>query len=176
MSVLRGDADESGAGTPLRGRRISGKNEYLDATKDRSFGMFPKFARFISRHWIWVLAAWVVVPLLLHIVAPKWDEITHDGDFAYLPPTMTSVRGEELFEKAFPDLASKSSVVLVVARSDGRLTEADLKIAGDLADEFTPKPGEKSPVTSVMRYNPDDVVGQKLKSRSAPTAGTAKPC
>ncbi len=127
--------------------------------------MFPKFARFISRHWIWVLAAWVVVPLLLHFVAPKWDEITHDGDFAYLPPTMTSVRGEELFEKAFPDLASKSSVVLVVARSDGRLTEADLKIAGDLADEFTPKPGEKSPVTSVMRYNPDDVVGQKLKSR-----------
>ena len=46
--------------------------------------MFAKFARFISRYWIAVLVAWVVIPVVLYLVAPKWDEITHDGDFAYL--------------------------------------------------------------------------------------------
>ena len=46
--------------------------------------MFPKFARFISRYWIAVLVAWVVVPAALYFVAPSWDKITHDGDFAYL--------------------------------------------------------------------------------------------
>jgi len=47
--------------------------------------MFAKFARFVSRYWIAVLAAWVVIPLALWYVAPNWDDITHDGDFAYLP-------------------------------------------------------------------------------------------
>ena len=46
--------------------------------------MFAKFARFISRYWIAVLVAWVIIPVVLFLVAPKWDEITHDGDFAYL--------------------------------------------------------------------------------------------
>ena len=68
-------------------------------------------------------------PGVLFFVAPKWDEITHDGDFAYLPPAMTSVRGEELLEKAFPDLASKSNIVLVVARPDGELTAEDKAVA-----------------------------------------------
>src|SRR5208283_3958847 len=125
--------------------------------------MFVKFARFISRHWIAVLIAWAVAPVVLFLVAPKWDEITHDGDFAYLPPTMTSVRGEELLEKAFPDLASKSSVVLVVARADGELTEQDKAIALRVAHWFTPKPDEKTPVSSVMTHD-DQVVGAKLRS------------
>ena len=135
--------------------------------------MFVKFAQFVSRHWVWVLVAWVVVPGLLYLAAPKWDEITHDGDFAYLPPVMTSVRGEELLEKTFPDLASKSNVVLVVARPDGKLTNADKAVIIRLADEFTPGPGTKSPVASVLTHE-KEVVGQKLISRSG--AGTARPC
>ena len=105
--------------------------------------MFAKFARFISRYWIGVLVAWVVIPAVLYLVAPKWDEITHDGDFAYLPPTMTSVRGEELLEKAFPELASKSNVVLVVARPDGELTDEDKAVACDWPMMFTPKARRK---------------------------------
>ncbi|MGO9109199.1 MAG: MMPL family transporter [Thermoguttaceae bacterium] len=125
--------------------------------------MFVKFARFISRFWVAVLVAWVVIPVVLFRVAPKWDDITHDGDFAYLPTVMTSVRGEELLEKAFPELASKSTVVLVVARSDGELTDRDKAVALRLADRFTPKPDEKTPVSSVMTHD-DKFVGSKLRS------------
>ena len=125
--------------------------------------MFVKFARFISRHWVAVLIAWVVVPLALRLLAPKWDDITHDGDFAYLPPTMTSVRGGELLEKAFPDLASKSSIVLVVARPDRELADADKTIALRLADMFAPKLDAKTPVSSVMTHE-DPFVGSKLRS------------
>ena len=124
--------------------------------------MFAKFARFISRHWIAVLVAWVIIPAVLFHFAPKWDEITHDGDFAYLPATMTSVRGEELLAKTFPDMTAKSNMVLVVARPDRELSDDDKAIAIRLADMFTPKPGEKM-VASVM--TPDDpFVGSKLQS------------
>src|SRR5262245_45720267 len=125
--------------------------------------MFVKFARFISRYWVCVLIAWTLLAIGFKVAAPKWDEITHDGDFAYLPSSMTSVRGEELMKEAFPDLTAKSSVVLVVARPDGRLTDEDKEVAARLAMMFkTPKEGEKSPVLSVLSYKEDDVVGRKL--------------
>ena len=150
--------------------------------------MFAKFARFISRYWIAVLVAWVVIPGVLYLVAPKWDEITHDGDFAYLPKEMKSVCGGKLLEEAFPDLASKSSVVLVVARPDSELADDDKDVAMGLADMFTPrpdemtkerlkrwfdhlgvadtllpKPDEKTPVASIMTHK-DQYVGSKLRS------------
>jgi putative drug exporter of the RND superfamily len=138
--------------------------------------MFAKFASFISRYWIAVLIAWVVVPVGLKFVAPKWDDITYDGDFDYLPEKLPSVEGQRIFKEAFPEQASKSNIVLIVARSDGRLTEEDKAIALRLADEFKP-PNQpvaegKSPVSSVM--SPDqDVVGQKLISRFEPASGQA---
>jgi putative drug exporter of the RND superfamily len=129
--------------------------------------MFAKFARFISRYWIAVLVAWVVVPVVLFLVAPKWDDITHDGDFAYLPPRLTSVRGEELQAKAFPEMTAKSNIVLVVARPGGRLTDEDKAVASRLAAMFAPKEGEKSPVLSVLSHE-KEYVGQKLISRKGP--------
>jgi putative drug exporter of the RND superfamily len=124
--------------------------------------MFANFARFIARYWVAVLVAWVVVPLGLWWVAPSWDKITHDGDFAYLPARMTSVRGTELLERDFPELPSKSSVVLVFARSDGELTDEDQATALRLKDMFSPKPGE-NPVMSVATFD-DPFIGSKLRS------------
>ncbi|MEI8374430.1 MAG: MMPL family transporter [Planctomycetota bacterium] len=125
--------------------------------------MFAKFARFISRYWIAVLVAWVIIPVVLHCVAPRWDEITHDGDFAYLPSRLSSVRGTELLEKAFPEMTAKSTVVLVAARPDSELTDEDKAVALRLADMFTPKPDEKTPVSLVMTHE-DKFVGSKLRS------------
>ena len=111
--------------------------------------MFAKFARFISRYWIGVLVAWVIIPAVLYFVAPKWDDITHDGDFAYLPSRMTSLRGGELLEKTFPELASKSNVVLVAARPDGKLTKTDEAVLSDLTAMFARKEGEE--VANIVR-------------------------
>ncbi len=129
--------------------------------------MFAKFARFISRYWIAVLIAWVVIPIVLFFVAPKWDDITHDGDFAYLPPNLTSVRGDRLQAEMFPEMTAKSNIVLVVARPDGRLTKDDKAVAIRLADMYRPEPSKKSVVISVLDHEAD-IVGQKLISRYGP--------
>ena len=56
---------------------------------------------------------------------------------------MTSVRGEELQDKTFPELTSKSNVVLVVARPDGRLTDEDKDVAVRLADDVHAQGGRE---------------------------------
>jgi putative drug exporter of the RND superfamily len=125
--------------------------------------MFAHLARFVSRHWVLVLLAWVAIPLAVAMVAPRWEDVTRDGDFAYLPARMTSARGERLLGLAFPNLNSKSQIVLVVARPDGGLQADDFAVAERLAQTFTPKEGEQTPVTSVWSHE-DPVVGRKLLS------------
>ena len=129
--------------------------------------MFARLASFVSRHWLIVLVVWVGVLVGLKLVAPRWDDITRDGDFAYLPPRMTSVRGEKLMAQAFPSAESKSELVLVVGRPKGRLRDEDYAVAGCLAETFAPKPGESSPVTSVLSYD-EPVLGHALVSRIGP--------
>jgi RND superfamily putative drug exporter len=135
--------------------------------------MFARFARFISRYWVLVLVAWIALAVGFRLAAPRWDEVTQDGDFAYLPKTLPSVIGDELMQDAFPELTAKSSVVLVVARPDGRITAADVAVVARLAEMFKPAKGEKSPVHEIMSYRPDDVVGRKLVSRYDPKKGQA---
>ena len=56
--------------------------------------MFARLADFVARHWLLVLLAWVAIPLVVSLKAPSWDEVAQDGDLAFLPPRMTSVRGK----------------------------------------------------------------------------------
>ncbi len=136
--------------------------------------MFDRLGSLVSRFWLWVLLGWVGLGLLAHFRAPRWDDVTRDGDFAYLPDWMTSVRGERLLEAAFAagpsegEALSKSTVILVVARTDGPLEPADYAEADDLvamADElnkeFTPADGGDGPILRVMSYE-TEVVGEKL--------------
>ncbi len=79
---------------------------------------------------------------------------------------MTSVRGEGLLAETFPENLAKSNVVLVVARPNGRLTDDDKAVALRLAETFTPKEGETSPVLSVLTHE-KEIIGQKLISRKS---------
>ena len=126
--------------------------------------MFARLADFVARHWLLILLVWVAIPLGVHLVAPDWDKVAQDGDFAFLPSRMTSVRGEELIRRAFPDLEDESDVVLIVARPSGRLEGADYAVAEQLADEFAPKEGAKGLIAAV-HSSEDPVVGEKLTSR-----------
>ena len=128
-------ASSCAAGDSFFRARRSGGHCVKKSTKDRRTACLQSSHASSRGIGSAVLVAWVVIPVVLYLVAPKWDEITHDGDFAYLPPRMTSVRGEELLEKTFPELASKSNVVLVVARPDGELTDEDKAVAIRLADD-----------------------------------------
>lgn len=98
--------------------------------------MFAALATFVSRRWKFVILMWLMVLLLVGRFAPKWDDVTHDGDLAYLPIRMPSVQAELVLDEAFPHDRSKSQMVVVIGREDRRLDSPDRRIADDLARRF----------------------------------------
>ncbi|MBX3414088.1 MAG: MMPL family transporter [Pirellulales bacterium] len=131
--------------------------------------MYFRLGSFIARHWKVVILFWIVLAAGLKLWAPRWDDVTHDGDLAYLPPRMTSVRGEALLAQAFPDTKVRSQAVLVVERPDGELTPADYYIADKLASKFEKLIEEAAeeqtplPIAAVWSHN-TEVLGSKLTS------------
>jgi putative drug exporter of the RND superfamily len=95
--------------------------------------MFFRLGQLVARHWPWVVAGWIVILVTLRWLSPAWDDVTHDGDLAYLPESSPSVRGEMLLEKAFPSHHAKSQFVVILAREDGPLKSADLRMGYDAA-------------------------------------------
>ena len=93
--------------------------------------MFDRLGQFVSRHWIAVIIAWVVVLVSAKLLAPPWDSVTQDGDIAYLPDHLPSIRGEQLLAEAFPDNRARSQVVLVVERDQKRLNEGLYRTSWD---------------------------------------------
>lgn len=124
--------------------------------------MFRVLGGFISRHWLVVIAGWIVVAIALHLAAPRWDDVTNDGDLAYMPDRMTSVRGDELLKKAFPSIKSKSQIVLVAARDSG-LTPPDFEFLERLAAPFAVDGHQGLPISDVWTPS-TDIVGRKLIS------------
>jgi RND superfamily putative drug exporter len=125
---------------------------------------------------------------VVHVLAPRWDEVTYDGDFAYLPDSMTSVRGERLLAAAFPDYYSKSQLALVVARDKGRLTEKDLLWADQLLEAFPPNqpeeedtaadepaPAQSPPPSDVAKEPPQEPAAEGNAGPAPVASGEAKP-
>lgn len=106
--------------------------------------MYGHLGSFVSRRWIVVILLWIITAagmdprvqrrLGIHFT-PTWEEVSKDGDLAYLPERMTSVRGQKLYGEAFPDNKSRSEVVVVLERPEG-LLPTDLAFAHEVADFF----------------------------------------
>lgn len=117
--------------------------------------MYEKLGSLVSRRWVavifvWIFGAALIAPKfqreVLHFkFTPTWDEVTKDGDLAYLPARMTSVRGQLLYGQAFPENKSRSEIVVVLERKEG-LQQADLDLAKQVADFFE---GEKAKVAEL---------------------------
>ena len=133
--------------------------------------MYTQIARVVSRHWILALVGWALVAGVIRFLAPAWASIVQDGDFAFLPPQMDSVRGAKLLEQAFPGTRAKSEAVLVLARPGGPLREADYALVNRLVAELTPADDQAGLVTAVDSYQ-SLVLGPELISRVGP-AGQA---
>ncbi len=123
--------------------------------------MFKHLGSLVARRWALVVLGWLTLLAAIQIVAPRWDDITEDGDFAFLPSEMTSVQGEKLLEAAFPHAPSKSQLAIVVARPDDELTASDFQVADRLLALFTPDEGDPGPVTNVWSYE-SQIVGRRL--------------
>jgi RND superfamily putative drug exporter len=125
--------------------------------------MFDRLGATISRAWAWIVVFWVLLAVVVHLVAPRWNDVTHDGDLAYLPDRMPSAEGERLFERAFPDEQGKSVLAVVVERPQAPLTGADLLWSDSLTELFRQHQSDL-PIADVWNRN-TDVVGEKLTSR-----------
>ena len=98
--------------------------------------MFARLGNLVARHWFVVVLIWIIVVVCVRLAAPRWDDITHDGDFAYLPSNRPSVIGEQLLAEAFPHSHSKSQIVIIAVRDNAPLTTDDIFVANDLARRF----------------------------------------
>src|SRR5687768_9576565 len=98
--------------------------------------MFSRLSEFVARHWLLVIVVWFVVLAGVRLVAPRWDDITYDGDLAFLPAEMPSVRGEQLARAAFPKTRAKGQIVLIATRYERPLDPADLTTVDVLASRF----------------------------------------
>ena len=124
--------------------------------------MYKLLGEWISRHWLLTIVGWAALAGAVRWLAPSWDSVTHDGDLAYMPDEMPSVRGEQLLRRAFPENLSKSQMVLICARPEGPLTSDDLRVLERLAQRFSAT--DELPINSV--WTPwTEVIGKKLISR-----------
>lgn len=125
-----------------------------------------KFAgQLVSRFWPLVLVGWGAVLVGLTLTAPSWDEVADDGEFSFLPADAPSRRGEELFERAFPQDPGGSSIVVVLRRRANRgLTSQDRDF---IRDELLPdleRIADDEPAIDSIRSLEDPDVGQLLVS------------
>ncbi|MEX0718304.1 MAG: MMPL family transporter [Planctomycetaceae bacterium] len=128
--------------------------------------MFQRLGNFNTRFWPVLLVGWVGAAVVLGMLAPAWDDVVQDGEFAYLPKSSPSLRAEELFEEAFPDDLLRSSVVLVVRRENG-LDERD--------DEFiqtvlTPRLERIQPLTDIAELGSANEEVQRARYREMSAA------
>ncbi|MFI4877056.1 MAG: MMPL family transporter, partial [Blastopirellula sp. JB062] len=99
--------------------------------------IIERIGRFIARRWILILVVWIVLAVCAVIFPPHWDDVTLDGDFAYLPASSPALVAERELAAAFPNRKAKSQIVIIASRRDGRpLNEEEWKTIDRLASPF----------------------------------------
>lgn len=103
-----------------------------------------RWAKQVTKYWWVILTVWFLGAILIRSIAPAWNEVAYDGDFEYLPTKMSSVAGGRLLDEAFPDVRSRSQIVLVLGRTTGELTKRDEIVGLDLLRRLYHRLGEVS--------------------------------
>ncbi len=94
--------------------------------------MFSILGKFVSRFGLVLLGVWVVTLVGITLIAPRWRDVAHSGEFSYLPEDSPSRQGERLLKQAFPDERTESSLVIVLHREDaGGLRDADKQFVAE---------------------------------------------
>ncbi|MET8356358.1 MMPL family transporter [Micromonospora sp. NPDC005171] len=122
--------------------------------------MFERLGRFVvGRAW-WVIAGWVLAAAAIILTTPSLSDITSADQESFLPRSYESVQATELGQKAFPQQATATAII-VVKRADGqKLTPADEAKVGQLAQSLKAKniPHTSGYVTGPPAVAPDKSV------------------
>ncbi|MBL6724195.1 MAG: MMPL family transporter [Rubripirellula sp.] len=101
-----------------------------------------RWAETVLKRRAWILLGWLMLAISIRSVAPSWNEVAFDGDFEYLPAEMSSVAGGHLLDAAFPEVRSRSQIVLVLGRDEEQLTKQDEIVSFDLLRRIHHRYGE----------------------------------
>ncbi|WP_433333741.1 MMPL family transporter [Spirillospora sp. CA-294931] len=132
--------------------------------------MFAGLARFVVRHPWWTILAWVVSAVLIVAFSPNLETKSDQGDF--LPSKYEAVKAIKLAEKAFPEQADTTALI-VVKRTDGKpLTPADTTQVNKAAQTLNAKryPTTVGVVTDAQSVSPNKAV----QIISVPMKGTSQ--
>ena len=75
--------------------------------------LFKRLGDLTARHAVLIVVAWVVLLAVSVRVAPPWESVVANGEFAFLPENSDSVVANGVFREAFPDDQMRSTVVLI---------------------------------------------------------------
>ncbi len=81
--------------------------------------LWKRLGDLTARHALLIVVAWVVLLVISVKVAPRWESVVKNGEFAFLPPNSDSVVANAAFREAFPDDQMRSTVVLIARRESG---------------------------------------------------------
>lgn len=85
----------------------------------------------VMRGWWAILLVWAVALVSLMLVKPNWDDVVEQGEFAFLPSKMPSIKAEKLYEEVWGE-PQASRVVIVARRENVKLTADDRDFVADV--------------------------------------------
>jgi len=94
---------------------------------------FHRLGKFVVRFRYAILVGWLLLAVLTFLLPPHWNDVTLDGDFAFLPDDLPSVQATQVYRRAFPQREAKSQLVFAISREDEPLEDADLEFADRMA-------------------------------------------
>ncbi|WP_435019272.1 MMPL family transporter [Tundrisphaera sp. TA3] len=118
----------------------------------------------VTRHPVWVIAGWVVVALVVGLGAPDLTRLAAEGQAHLLHDTAESFLAARLIEKAWPEEASESQIVVALHRAT-KLTEADRGFARRLSDRFSNPEGRPDDVLRVLGPASNPAIADRLISK-----------
>jgi RND superfamily putative drug exporter len=83
--------------------------------------MFTFLGNIVARAWWLILALWIGLLAGSHLLAPNWNGVAEDKEFAFLPPNVPSRVAEGVFRQAFPEDQTGSNIVIVLTDPRGNL-------------------------------------------------------
>ncbi|TDC55003.1 MMPL family transporter [Actinomadura sp. KC345] len=118
--------------------------------------MFARLARFVVRHPWWTIVAWLAAAVIIIAFSPKLTTESDQGEF--LPSGYESVQAVEIADKAFPEGADLTSLIVVQRTDGGKITPADSAKIAEAAKNLTAK---KYPTTHGFLTGPQAVAPNK---------------
>jgi RND superfamily putative drug exporter len=97
--------------------------------------VFAGIGRFVVRHPVWVILAWVVVAAAVIGLAPKLQSTSDEASF--LPTHYESIQALQLQQKSFPQAATPAAIIVVERRDGAPLTDQDATMTNQIAAHLT---------------------------------------